>query len=157
MSQIDLSHPGPGKGVPRQVLMGAGALVLFAFLAAATARVTDVGTVHMPEAKPVETLALRFVDQNDGGVAVIDARDGVRIYTVQPGTNGFIRATLRGLTRERRREGVDEVPPFQLTRWDDGTLSLEDAAIGRRIGLDAFGPSNAGAFAQLFAARSQVQ
>ena len=88
---------------------------------------------------------------------MVDSRDGKEIYRVQPGTNGFIRATIRGLTRERRREGVGQIPPFALTRWSDGTLSLEDSSIRRRIDLDAFGPTNAQAFAQLFAARSQRQ
>jgi putative photosynthetic complex assembly protein len=142
---------------PRLLLAGAAALLVFAFVASGTARMTDIGTVHMPPAAPVETLLLRFVDQTDGGVGIIDAKDGARIFTVAPGTNGFIRATLRGLTRERIREDVGEVPPFRLTHWSDGTLSLEDATIGRRISLDAFGPTNAEAFAQLFAARSGVR
>ena len=145
------------SGVPRALLGGAAALVAFTFLASAGARLTDIGTVHMPAAQPVETLSLRFLDQDDGGVAVVDAADNTRLFTVQPGTNGFIRATLRGLARERKREGVGEAPPFELTHWNDGTLSLEDATIGRRIGLDAFGPTNAEAFAQLFAARRHAQ
>ena len=157
MSQTELRGEARNPGVPRGLLGGAAALVAFAFLATGAARLTDIGTVHMPAAEPVETLMLRFVDQNDGGIAVVDAKDNSRIFTVEPGTNGFIRATLRGLARERRREGVGEGPPFQLTHWNDGTLSLEDATIGRRIGLDAFGPTNAQAFAQLFAARRHAQ
>jgi putative photosynthetic complex assembly protein len=142
----------PGR-IPRAVLLGAGAMVAFTFFAAGAAHMTDIGTVRMPPAVAVETLELRFADLQDGGVAVIDAEDGKTIYKVQPGTNGFIRATLRGLTRERLREGIGEQTPFTLTHWNDGTLSLEDATIGRRIGLDAFGPTNAQAFAQLFADR----
>lgn len=157
MSQTELRAETRNPGVPRGLLVGAAALVAFAFLASGVARLTDIGTVHMPPAQPVETLTLRFVDQDNGGVAVIDAADNSQIFTVEPGTNGFIRATLRGLARERRREGVGEAPPFELTHWNDGTLSLEDATIGRRIGLDAFGPTNANAFAQLFAARRHAQ
>jgi putative photosynthetic complex assembly protein len=142
---------------PRLLLAGAAALLAFAFVATGAARMTDVGTVHMPVAAPVETLLLRFVDDGDGGVGIIDAKDGARIFTVAPGTNGFIRATMRGLTRERLREDVGEAPPFRLTHWSDGTLSLEDVTIGRRVNLDAFGPTNAEAFAQLFAARSRVR
>ncbi len=37
----------------------------------------------------------------------------------------------------------DASPPFTLTRWRDGTLSLADEATGRRIDLDAFGPTQA--------------
>ncbi len=156
MSRSQANHEASAGGMPRSLLFGAAALIVFTFLASGLARLTDIGAVHMPVVAPVETLLLRFRDQQDGGVAVIDARDGKEIYVVQPGTNGFIRATLRGLTRERLREGVGEAPPFALTRWNDGTLSLEDSSIQRRIELDAFGPTNAQAFAQFFAARSQT-
>ncbi|PPD19905.1 MAG: photosynthetic complex assembly protein, partial [Methylocystis sp.] len=49
--------------------------------------------------------------------------------------------------------GLDASTPFALTRWSDGTVSLEDSATGRRVNLDAFGPDNARAFAQLFTER----
>ena len=156
MSAGDRKTEVDTRDVPRSLLGGAAALIAFTFLASGFAHITDIGAVHMPVAQPVETLRLRFVDDTDGGVGVIDAGDGKRIYTVQPGANGFIRATLRGLTRERRRVGVGEEPPFRLIHWNDGTLSLEDSTVGRKIGLDAFGPTNAQAFAQLFAARSQT-
>jgi len=154
MSSVDNQRAYQSGGMPRLILAAAGVLVAFAFIASGTARFTGMGRVHIPPASPVETLMLRFADLHDGGVAVIDADDGKTIYTVQPGANGFIRATLRGLARERMREGVGETPTFRLTHWNDGTLSLEDATIGRRIGLDAFGPTNVESFARLFAARS---
>ena len=81
----------------------------------------------------------------------MDAADGRQLYKVEPGTNGFIRATMRGLARERMRAGIGAEAPFKLTRWSNGTLSLLDETSGRRIDLDAFGPANAGAFAQFFA------
>ena len=149
-------QPKAEAGIPRPVLLAAAALLVFALAGAGFVRVTDVGAVHMPVVAAAQALHLHFLDRDDGGIDVIDAADGRVIYTVAPGTNGFIRATLRGLARERIREGVGEVPPFTLTRWDDGTISLEDAATGRRIDLDAFGPTNAGAFVQLFAARRQT-
>ena len=140
-------------GVPRPILRGAAVLISFALLTTAFARFTDVGTLHMPGAGAIESLALRFADRDDGAIDVRDARDGQVFYVVQPGAYGFIRSTLRGLARERRRAGLDGSTPFALTRWSDGTLSLEDAATGRRINLDAFGPDNSKAFAQLFAER----
>lgn len=137
-------------GVPRGILLGAALLVGFALLAAGLARRIDVGTLHMPAASPVDRFALRFEDRDDGSVAVRDASDGSDIYVVQPGTYGFIRSTLRGLARERRRADFDATTPFLLTRWSDGTVSLEDTTTNRRVNLDAFGPDNARAFAQLF-------
>lgn len=136
-------------GVPRGVLCGAAVLIGFALFATSFARQTDVGTLHMPAARAVETLALRFDDQTDGSVAVREV-DGRVIYVVQPGAYGFIRSTLRGLARERRRADLDATTPFMLTRWSDGTVSLEDPDNRRRVNLDAFGPDNVRAFAQLF-------
>ncbi len=72
------------------------------------------------------------------------------IYTIAPETNGFMRATMRGLVRERKRSGIGDATPFLLTRWDDGRMSLEDTTTGRRVPLEAFGQTNAGAFAHLF-------
>jgi putative photosynthetic complex assembly protein len=147
--------PNAHDGVPRPVLRGAAVLIGFALLTTGLARFTDVGTLHMPVANAIESLALRFEDRDDGAIAIRDARDGSAFYVVQPGAYGFIRSTLRGLARERRRSGLDASTPFALTRWSDGTLSLEDAATGRRVNLDAFGPDNSRAFAQLFAERSR--
>jgi putative photosynthetic complex assembly protein len=146
-----------GNGVPRAIGLGAAALVGFALLASSAAKLTDVGTVHIPRGASVETLQLRFEDQTDGGVAVRDASDNSIIYVVAPGTNGFIRATLRGLTRERIRSGVGSQTPFALIHWSDGTMSLEDSTTGRKVALEAFGPTNAQAFARLFAARSATR
>jgi putative photosynthetic complex assembly protein len=145
------------KTLPRFLLVGAAALVLFSLAASGVARFGDIGTVHMPKSSVMQTLSLRFEDQDDGGVAVRDALDNQVIYTVAPGTNGFIRATLRGLVRERKREGIGAETPFTLTHWSDGTMSLEDSTIGRRVSLEAFGPTNAQAFAQLFNARSMLK
>jgi putative photosynthetic complex assembly protein len=150
MSQASLGERKKGhESVPRAVLRGAAVLIGFALVAAGVARRTDIGTLHMPAAEAVETLSLKFEDRPDGAVAVYEARDGL-IYVVQPGTYGFIRSTLRGLARERRRADLDAAAPFVLTRWSDGTVSLEDPGAHRRVDLDAFGPDNARAFAQLF-------
>jgi putative photosynthetic complex assembly protein len=135
------------------MLAGALALVSFALVAVAVGRHSDVGTLHMPDRQSVATLFLRFEDQTDGSVAIRDALNGDLVYTVAPGTNGFIRGTLRGLVRERKRAEVGAAIPFTLIRWNDGTLSIDDSATGRRVNLDAFGAANTEAFAQLFDAR----
>lgn len=135
------------------MLLGAGALIGFSFLAAAMAHYSGVGTQQLPAAQIVETLRLSFEDQDDGSILVRNAADGAAIHNVAPGTNGFIRSTLRGLARERRRSGLDAATPFLLETSQDGVIWLEDPATGRRIGLNAFGPTNAGAFAEFFAAQ----
>ena len=137
---------------PRGALIGAALLVAFTVTSAAISRISGLGTVQMPESALVESRPLRFEDMRDGSIRVTDARTGQVAASVEPGTNGFIRGTLRGLARERKRQGIGIEPPFMLTRWADGRLSLEDPATGRVIALDAFGPTNGEAFAQLLTA-----
>jgi len=144
-------------GIPRGVLIGAAALVAFTMATTWFGRNADIGAVHMPDVQAYSVLQLRFVDGEDGRVVVRDAVDGADIITLAPGADAFIRATVRGLASERRREGFGEAPPFLLTRWSDGTLSIEDPTTKRRINLDAFGPTNAGAFARLFSARESAR
>jgi putative photosynthetic complex assembly protein len=158
LSQIILEQrPRVGSGLPRGVLYGAIALVGFALIASSYSHVTGIGGVRMTEAKAAETLALKFEDRADGAVLIKEAADERPIYRVEPGTNGFIRATMRGLAMERKRDGVGEETPFLLIHWTDGTVSLEDPATSRKVDLDAFGPTNAAAFAQLFAARRRLR
>jgi putative photosynthetic complex assembly protein len=140
----------PAAGVPRRVLFGAGALVAFALVAVLFGRASGIGDVHMTERHPYQVLQLRFFDRDDGGVAIMDATTGVLLDKIAPGTNGFVRGALRGFAQERLRDGIGSATPFVLTRWDDGTLSLQDKAIGRRIDLDAFGHTQAEVFARLF-------
>lgn len=78
-----------------------------------------------------------------------DAHGGEVVTVLQPGTNGFIRATLRGLGRARRLEGIGPDAPFHLTAWKDGRLTLDDPTTGRRVDLEAFGITNETAFARL--------
>jgi putative photosynthetic complex assembly protein len=135
--------------VPTGVLRGAALLIAFALGAVAVGRASDVGTTHMPQARALQVLDLRVEDREGGGVVLRDAHDGRLVATVQPGEDGFLRATLRVMAQARLREGLPRDPPFRLTRWDNGTLSLDDVASGRRINLEAFGLGNAAAFARL--------
>jgi len=144
-----MSDPFGDRPFPRGALLGALALVGFALLAVVAARLAGFGETRMPAASPVEARALHFHDRSDGAVAVRDAGSGRLVALLAPGTNGFVRGVMRGLARGRRLQGAGPEAPFRLTRWSDGRLSLEDAQTGRRIELDAFGPTNAGAFARL--------
>ena len=92
-----------------------------------------------------------FIDRIDGGIDVIDAKGDRRIDRLAPGEDNFMRATLRGLVRERKSRGIGAETPFRLTAREDGRLTLDDPATGRLIDLAAFGPTNAGAFARLLA------
>lgn len=144
--------------LPRSVLVGAGLLIGLTVLSAAFAHRTGIGRTTLERGTPVEAVSLTFADQPDGGIVVTAMREGsvdgqasqtpTRIE-LPPGGDAFLRATMRGLARERLREGVGTSPAFVLTRWSDGTLSLDDPSTGRRINLDVFGPTNATTFARL--------
>jgi putative photosynthetic complex assembly protein len=133
---------------PRAPLIGAATLVLVALLATTWVRLTGVGAARVPDAAPVATRDLRFEDRPDGAIAVYDA-DRNSLVDVVTGANGFMRGTLRGLARERKRSGLGPEPPFVLTAREDGRLTLEDPSTGRRVDLESFGPTNEAVFARL--------
>ncbi|MGX7706834.1 photosynthetic complex assembly protein PuhC [Methylobacterium sp. Gmos1] len=135
--------------IPRPLLRNAALLVVFSLAAVAVGRFGGVGVTQMPPASAVQVLDLAVEDWPDGRVALRDAANGRLVAEVQPGEDGFLRATLRVMAQARLREGLSRTPPFRLTRWDNGTLSLDDVATGRRINLEAFGLGNAAAFARL--------
>ena len=138
---------------PRGALLGAAALIGLTIAAVAASRVSGLAPLPIVSGAPVETREYRFMDRQDGAVAVYAPDTDVLVHVVPPGTNGFLRSVLRGLARERKLESVGIQPPFRLTRWDDGRLSLDDPSTGRRIDdLAAFGPTNEAAFAILMSA-----
>jgi len=140
--------------MPRPFLIGAGALVVFSIALAAGGRLMRGDGPARPAAlaldgsvtRAVDTRALRFVDALNGGVLVYDAASDRVIDSVAPGSGGFVRGSMRGLAGERRRRGIGPEVPFTLTRWSDGRLTLEDAATGVHLNLDAFGATNRAAF-----------
>jgi putative photosynthetic complex assembly protein len=147
-----VSHAHTIKPIPRSVLISAAAMIATTIALAGAARMTGLGTTHMVQSAAVESLELRFADQHDGSIAVSESTTGRIVAEVAPGTNGFLRSTLRGLARERKRQGIGAEPAFRLVRWADGRLTLEDPATLRVIDLAAFGQTNAGAFADLLVA-----
>jgi putative photosynthetic complex assembly protein len=149
-----MSDPFRDQEFPKGALIAAAALIGFALLAAAGARFTGQGTTQTPSARAVEVRDLRFEDRADGAVAVYESAGGAPVAVFEPGTNGFLRSVMRGMARERRRQEIGAEPPFRLTRWSDGRLSLDDAATGRHIDLEAFGPDNSSVFARLMLADS---
>lgn len=140
------------RTLPRGALVGAAALIALSLGLVAAARLVGYQPARPPSSAVVERRDLRFVDRPDGAVLVYSGADGRLVDTLQPGTNGFVRGVLRGLARERRADHVSAEPPFRLTRWADGRLSLDDPSTGRHVDLEVFGPTNAGAFARILIA-----
>jgi putative photosynthetic complex assembly protein len=134
---------------PRAPLIGAAVLVGLTIVLAAGVRLSGVG-VAQPTTQAVEVRKLHFLDRKDGGITVSDAAAGDRIVDiVKPETGYFLRATLRGLAQQRKREDEGAGTPFVLTGWNDGRLTLDDPVTGRRVDLEAFGETNEEVFAKL--------
>ncbi len=151
-----MSHSNVDRPFPRSLLLGAGSVIALALIGVAAVRVMGLGTsVSEPDLNPTASVELRFVDEADGGVRVVDAA-GHPVSLLAPGTNGFMRATLRGLVRDRKRRGLGPEVPFRLTAHADGRLTLVDPATGRLVALEAFGADNAGAFAKLLVASREA-
>lgn len=143
-----MTSPVQHPQFPRFALVGAGLVIVVTIITAAVVHSIGIDT-YPPTAAAVAACDLRFEDQADGSVAVVNAADNAVLQVLAPGTNGFVRATLRGLVRERKLQEADKTTPFRLTAYADGRLTLEDPATGRRIDLQAFGQTNSQAFARL--------
>jgi len=144
--------PQASTSTPRLPLAACAALALTALVGVGVVRFTGVGSGLSEVAPVVQARTLRFEDRIDGGITVRDARNGAVIGDVAPGTNGFLRSAMRGLVRERKREGIGPEMPFALVVRNDGRLTLEDPGTHRRIDLRSFGATNAGVFEALLVA-----
>lgn len=147
---------GLSPAVPASVLarlrfhpaLAALLLLSLVILIVAVARVKAPAT-SVPTAAEIDKVrVLRFDDLPDGAVAAIDAGNGQLVQRFE-GEQGFLRGTLRAMTRERRLFGVGAGQPFELILWHDGRLTLHDPATGMRIALESFGATNTGVFARL--------
>jgi putative photosynthetic complex assembly protein len=134
--------------VPKGAIRAAFALVVFTVLAASVGRFTGVGTVRSDHAAMVQSVALRFEDRADGGVAVIAPEDNRLLDVVAAGHDGFLRTVLRSLA-------IGAGPSFAIDRWSDGHLTLNDPATGRSVDLAPFGRDNMQTFERLMAMGGQ--
>ena len=139
---------------PPNVLIILGSVMLFSILVAGFGRAMGFSD-SAPTAAPLSARELLFHDSPDGSILVYDAKDATApIDVVAPATNGFLRATMRGLARQRLRQDADREVPFRLTRWADGRLTLEDPTTGRRGEMEAFGIDNEKIFSALLTAKA---
>lgn len=143
--------------VPRPALVLAGALVALTLALTTLVRVGVLPREAVPATERArqgvaarQVRHLTFADRADGAVVVGDADSG-QTLTVLKGEGdggGFVRGVMRGMARERRMKGLGATPPFNLTQWADGALTLRDPATGRAVELGAFGATNRAAFAR---------
>jgi putative photosynthetic complex assembly protein len=97
----------------------------------------------------IESRDLRFTDRIDGAVVALEGPENREVAVIAPGTNGFLRGVLRGLARERKSMNIGDQVAFRIVRRSGGRLAIEDLATGRRVDLEAFGPTNTEAFSRL--------
>lgn len=131
---------------PRWILFFAGGIIAFSLISVGLVRLTGNGPDQRAAAVVSERL-LRFEDRPDHGISVLDGSTAELVAVVQ-GEQGFIRGSLRALTRERHARDIGPTQPFRLTAHVDGRLTLTDPSTGEHIDLASFGPTNAGAFAR---------
>lgn len=142
-----MSQPKGDTSFPRGALIGAAALIGLTLVSASAARLTRTGPA-LPTGTVVAERDLRFEDRPDGSIVVYDAKSGTEADVLAPGTNGFIRASLRSLAN-RRKLNHDGNDVWHVAAWDDGRLTLDDRESGGVIDLEAFGSTNEEAFARL--------
>lgn len=137
--------------LPRPYLLGVGAAVLAALII-----VGVWGGAPAPVAAevPRASLTLRFVDEADGGLSVINVNTGAEIDRLGEGENGFLRTMLRVIRRDIDRTPAVISMPFRIEAWQDHRVTLTDSATGRRIDLLAFGPTNAAVFIRWLGGRN---
>lgn len=137
--------------VPTPALVSAGLLVAFALAMTASVQLGWLDRAAVPSVErakadvaPSARRMLAFADLADGSVRVTDAASGREVALIAAGSEkgGFVRGVLRGMARERRMHGIGAAPPFLLTLWQDGSLTLLDETTGRSVELGAFGPDN---------------
>jgi putative photosynthetic complex assembly protein len=142
---MNVSQPTPPSS---RLPVVAGMLVLLVLAAVVVSRITGIGDPPPMTAASVAMREFRFEDRPDGSIAILDTAGGL-VDTVAPGENGFLRGTMRGMARERKRNGHGSELPFQIIGHADGRLTLEDPTNGRTVDLGSFGPTNAAVFMRL--------
>ncbi|MEJ2327616.1 MAG: photosynthetic complex assembly protein PuhC [Chromatiaceae bacterium] len=144
------THDNPQlERFPKPVLIGAGAVVGLALLFTTLVRLEVIDAGKRPENRvEVMSRSIQFEDGKSGEVIVRDAKSGEAIEILEPTSNGFLRATMRGLAGERKKAGAGPEAAFDLKLWENGGLSLIDPVTGQEVALGAFGVTNARVFAR---------
>ena len=135
----------PYPGVPLAAMVG---LAVIALVGASVAALNGGPATASVEPELAASVDLLFEDRADGSVVVRDAASGRVIDELEPGTSGFVRATLRTLAGARASHGAGPEAPFRVGRTAHGRIYLIDPVSGREIDLRAFGPTNSEAFAR---------
>lgn len=145
--QTDHQDKLPRATFPRRALIVGFSMIALS-VAAATykGRISPDAPAALPASQVTAVRALRFEDAKNGQVIVIDGTTNEVIERLDVGTNGFLRATLRGLARVRMARSKGAETPFIVQRHATGQVLLVDPVTERFIDLRAFGPTNSAVF-----------
>ena len=139
------ARPNDPEYLSKFFLSGVGAIILAAVLLVGTAGWWKPAPASLTEI-PRASLTLRFIEQADGGLSVVDMASGREMDHLAEGENGFLRTMIRVIRRD-----VSSMPgiismPFRIESWQDHRVTLTDSATDRSVDLRAFGPTNAEVF-----------
>ena len=140
-------YPDPNHPLPKPIMVGGGALMVATVAFCAFGHATGIGRTVEPAPVTVMTRDLVFTENDDKTLTVRDAGGGI-FKGFDPEDAGFIRALVRGMTRNRTRYGEPAVGAFRVSLSGDGGVWLQDLGTRQNIDLRAFGPTQVQAFAQ---------
>ncbi|MEM5471727.1 photosynthetic complex assembly protein PuhC [Hoeflea sp. AS60] len=163
MNALSPNYPDTNRGpqsprrkasrFPRMPLVLGLGLIGFSISAVLFGMKTGIGTVINVYGQPEQIRDIRIVGTHDTAITIYDAQTGEAITTLAPEQGGFVRGSLRALSRMRLMDDTPQGLPYRLIKWENGSVSLSDTATGERLYLNAFGPDNAAAYAELLASR----
>ena len=139
---------GRWRPYPTIPLAAMTSLVVIALVGVGWNVTQDNRQSDLPDRALTAQVELYFEDREDGSVLVREARGGTLVDTLDPGTGGFLRATLRTLVHARETVGAGAEEPFAIALTKDGRILLIDPVSKREIDLRAFGPTNSQAFSR---------
>lgn len=135
--------------IPGAVLGAAALLIAVSIALAVLAKTTDIGATRLSVAPPAQARDFYFTLNSDESVSVRDAKTKALVAALPASGHGFIKILLKDFAQQRSASGIAETLPLRLSRREGGEPVMEDPATGRIILLNAFGKSNANAFAHL--------
>ncbi|MCU0648037.1 MAG: putative photosynthetic complex assembly protein PuhC [Gemmatimonadaceae bacterium] len=141
---------GGGIQIPKPLLRAAGGIALVTYALAFVSSQFGWFKDPPPTAAVVESRAYTFVDGIDGSILVFDRTGTTLVSKLESGSFGFLRGTLRALSRQRMLAGIGAEPPFHLVRYADGRIQLEDSTTGKQVVGTSFGPNQTAEFNRLF-------
>jgi putative photosynthetic complex assembly protein len=127
---------------PRWFLFGSMALVMSSVSISAVTRFTGFGASRVEQTAIAQSIDIRFIDQADGTLKIVRARDNAELALLAADGSGFLRGVARSLFRQRLLAKIDRTDIFQVSRRVDGKHFIADPSLGSRMELDGFGPTN---------------